>query len=691
MKIAQDVLSTWIALPEGTRALRSLMDDCGLEVKRVEEVASSPVFTLELLANRGDHHCYHGVALELNGRLGTGLARGLPEPLPIGDSPIAIRIDSERCLLYSATVLEKRRDGGVSKHALRVLEAAGIHSLTPPVDATNAVNLEIGQPTHAFDADRISGGITIRESVPGEKAWLLFTETPREIPAGTLVIADDEKILAVAGVIGCEDSKTTETTTRLLLESAAFDPVAVRKASRALDVHTDSSARFERGCDPTRVTRGAAYVVDLLERAGWARVGDCGIAGDWTDPERTISIDAESCSRFLDVSLSTDEIGQRLRRYGFTPAPGDSRTLQVTVPPHRLWDVHYPQDLYEELAKSIGYNETPIALPPVDMGTVPCARTTRKRQAEEVLIGAGFFEVFTDGFYGRDVRDRLCLDPEHPLWTHVKTANAIERGYAFLKNNALYQAVEAAVTNAHRRTSETRCYEWTRTFHPSAQPQTGDRRVSPCIERPILWAMLSGAPLGDPKWRSPMQPAGLLAAKGLLTEMGIALGLNLRLGPVNLDDPLYRCLHPNRQASILVGDEIAGILGEVHPQIRSANKLKKIAPIYLEISQSALLQPGSRPQFEEPPDWQPIERSLAFDLPHRVEASQVIEALTTAAPPWLLSAQATDLYQHDGNRAVTFSLVFANAPADHRSADDVNAAVERMAQRASSIEGVRQR
>jgi len=231
VKIAHDVLRRFVEVPSDPKVLRALFDDLGLEVKRVEPDGSGlgTVFTLELLANRGDHYCYHGIAREIAGRTGARVALPMVDRLEVGPSPVPLRIDTPRCLLYTATLFE--HDGKAQPLAgerLLPLLAAGLHSVSAPVDATNLANLELGQPTHAFDADTIVGGIVVRDSVAGEKAWPLFAPGPVEIPAGTLVIADDQKILAIAGVIGCEESKTTDATRRLLLESACFDPVAVR-------------------------------------------------------------------------------------------------------------------------------------------------------------------------------------------------------------------------------------------------------------------------------------------------------------------------------------------------------------------------------------------------------------------------------------------------------------------------------
>ena len=230
MKISADVLGRFIKLPSSGRALRDLLDDIGVEVKKHDTETGR--FTLELLANRGDHHCYIGLSREISGRTGEATCRPEFADLSAGKSGIELNLQTKLCSLYSATVLERSGDASnLNASELAPLEAAEIHSVSPAVDATNLANIELGQPTHCFDADTIRGPITIRLSKAGEMAWPLFAEERVEIPEGSIVIADDEKILAIAGVIGCEESKATETTQRIVLESAAFDPVAVRKAS----------------------------------------------------------------------------------------------------------------------------------------------------------------------------------------------------------------------------------------------------------------------------------------------------------------------------------------------------------------------------------------------------------------------------------------------------------------------------
>ncbi len=693
MKIAQDVLARYIDVPEDPKELRELLDDMGLEVKRMEHDGVSTVFTLELLANRGDHHCYDGVATELNGRLNLAVRR--PEIKHVQDDGASwpVRLQTDLCSRYAATLFELSGEAGnLAPEDLRVLDGAGIHSLTAPVDATNLVNLELGQPTHAFDADKIVGPITIRTSAEGEMAWPLFSENRVPLPEGTLVIADDQKILAIAGVIGCEESKTTAETTRLVLESAAFDPVAVRLASRALDTHTDSSARFERGSDPTRVLLGTGRFATLVEPAGWTQVDDASLVGDWQDPQRIVRLDVAAASAFLDVDLNADAICQILGRFGFECGIFDEE-VQVHVPPHRLWDVAFPQDLYEELAKAIGYNNTPITLPPVDEGAVPSEEELRKRRAEEVLLAGGFYEVFTDGFYGKHMRKQLNLDEDHGLWDHVHTANALERNYGLLKNNALAQAIECVATNIRQKNPSVRAYEWTRTFHPTHAETS--RSVSPCTERKLLWAVANGA--DAPTWAGRTRTADVWLMKGLVHEIGVELGLELTVAPVQDEHGVSTLLHPGRRGEIQLAGRRVGLVGEVHPAVRKQFKLKKNRPCYLEIDTDALIQVGHRASFQEPPHWQPLIRSLAFTLPPRFSAGRVIELAEQRQMADLMHMHITDLFEHEEDgvqmRTITYQLSFANPTSDQTSAA-VNQACEDFIQAVESQfseEGVRLR
>lgn len=690
MKISANVLRRFCpGAPSEIKALRRLLDDVGVEVKRVDAQGSDQHLTLELLANRGDHHCYAGVAREVAARTRTPLVLPQAPPLAIAAPALPLRIESDKCLLYAATPL--RVTGGLTKSlgkpAEELLGAAGLLTGNAAIDVTNLVNLELGQPSHAFDRARITGGICVRMSRPGEKAWLLFTPGPRELPPGTLVIADDVKVLAIAGVIGCEDSKITEGTREILLESAAFDPVTVRLGGRALQTFTDASARFERGSDPTLVTAAAARISDLLVSAGVAELaGPLGIVGDWKDPERRVALRRDELSHFLGRDFAEAEIVERLSAYGFT----HRGELVFQVPPHRLWDVESEEDLFEEIARQVGYGDLPESLPPVAIGARRAPKEVLLGVAEDVLVGAGFYEVYTDGFYSRQIPERLGQREGSPLFAHVETVNSLDNSFSLLKNNCLAQALQAVADNLNVKANDVRLYEWTRTFHPDAQAPNGV-----CRERDVLYAICSGLERPD-AWEAGGRAADVFFMKGVVEQLKESLDLPLELGEPDPDYALTPLLHPFRSLGLRLGGKSVGIAGEVLPQVLQAFGIKFAKACYFEIDQGALIgDAAGSPNYQMPPSMPDIDRMLSFTVPAGISVRQIVPLLTAGAPPWLSRVSVADVFAGQGEnakRAVAFKLFFdASVARTHEQLNDACAAMVRNVVAELGARGVEQR
>jgi phenylalanyl-tRNA synthetase beta chain len=673
MKLSAKVLRRFCSgVPQDAKALRKLLDDLGVEVKRLDQQASDALLTLELLANRGDHHCYAGVAREVAARTKTPLSLPPARTLEVGAPPLPLRIESDKCLLYTATPLRVTGKllGSLGKEAEELLGAAGLLTGNAAIDVTNLVNLELGQPSHAFDRARIQGGITIRLSKAGEKAWLLFTPEPRELPAGTLVVADDVKVLAIAGVIGCEDSKITDETREIILESAAFDPVTVRVGGRALATHTDASARFERGSDPTLATVAAGRIAQLLAEAGIAETtGPLGLVGAWQDPARVVELRADEASRFLGRDFAEAEIVERLSAYGFV----HQGKLTFRVPPHRIWDVESEEDLFEELARSVGFNELPESLPPVGLGARPSRAEVLTSVAEEVLVGAGFYEVYTDGFYSRQVPERLGQSEGSPLFSHVETINSLDNSFSLLKNNCLAQAVQAVADNVNVKTQDVRLYEWTRTFHPD--PKAANKV---CRERDVLYGICSGRERPD-AWETG-RSADVFFLKGLFEQLIATLDLPLTLGDPDPSYALTALLHPHRCLSVKHAGQSVGVIGEVLPSVLQAFGIKFTKACYFELSRDVLLaEPRGSAAYKMPPPMPDIDRMLSFAVPLGVSVRDIAPLLQSAAPAWLERISVADVFSgsaENKTRAVAFKLLF-NAT-EPRTSDQLNEACAAM-------------
>lgn len=663
MKFLLEHLRTFTDLPERPHDARELLDDVGIEVKTAETTELGTVFNCELLANRGDHYCYEGVAREAAGRTGNPLRYPPVKPLQAERTSDRVRIETPLCLVYTLTELFKGDDRLLPASVLAPLTAADIHSISAPVDASNLTNFDIGQPTHAFDADKIDGAIIVRLSRKGEKAWLLFTPGPIEIPEGTLVIADESKILGIAGVIGCADSGITNATQRILLEAACFDPVAVRIASRTLNQPTDAAARFMRGGDPTLPLVGAGRVAKLLEDHCGYRTGKAWIAGEWRDENRYIQLNVARTQTFIGSDMSYADMANRLTYYGFSIQQTLGGTaMMVQVPPRRLWDVHFEADLQEELLKSVGYNNTVINLPPVEMGALPSHREDVLARTAELLVAEGFYEIFTDSFYSPKMRERLGVAEGDPLWAHVDVLNSQEGDYAMMRNNTIAQALDALATNVNNKLANVKIYEWARIYMPDLS------------ERHILWALANGRDRG-PFWGDKGRAADSIYLKGILEQLRLELRIDLGFGSTE-GHRLERFFHPGRRLGIHLDGKLVGILGEIYPTVVQNFGIKRQRPVYFEIDVDALLAPPIPRVYTEPSSRQPIVRNVAYAIPRGITADDVRNALLEAAPPFLREIRVTDLFELPDARAITFEIEYLSE--DALTGETINAATEAM-------------
>ncbi len=651
MKLHRDNLATWVPLPTDGGDLRRLLDDLGIEVKRLDHAGN---MTVELLANRGDHHGHHGLAREVAARTGAAVT---PPPLaaaPTGDGP-PCAIQSPRCLRYQLTRFRRSGpDRPLDAQAQATLAGAGLAAVHPAVDATNVARIEFGQPTHAFDAAAIHGTVVVRESVAGEMAHPLFQPEPVVLPEGTLVIADDRTILAIAGVTGCEGSKVTAATQEIWLESATFDPIAVRRAARALSIATDSSARFERGGDWDAVPIATQRVARLLEDC-WTTVGTTDHAPNRARPPTPqVSLDWAKLSTFLGLDLERATVLSGLNALGFQPRTDDGQ-LTVTVPTWRSWDVSEPADLMEEVARIVGYNAVHPALPPIPLGSRPSASERRRDAYDDLLAAHGWTEVFTDGFHGRGADEPLAavLPADSELLRHVETTNALDRGYAFLKRCTLPQVLELVAENVRHRTLDGAVFEWTRLFDPLPSGPL-DRSRPIANERAVFWLARFGS-ARPASWAEKGAEASLHHLMGELAALARSQGLDLTFSRLDATDPRSPLLHPGRSAAVAVNGEAAGVVGEVHPRVLRAARIKHARPLWVEMDADLWLHAKPRRRaFREPSQRPAIARDLALNTPATMAASQVTSAVESALPPGS-TARVADRFVHE-DRTVTLTI-----------------------------------
>jgi phenylalanyl-tRNA synthetase beta chain len=582
--------------------------------------------------NRPDALSHVGIARELAALLGTKVS--LPRPrLPEGGGPAAdavkVRIeDPERCARYAARVIEGVKIGPSPLWLARRLEACGVRSISNVVDATNFALLELGHPLHAFDLDKVAGReIVVRTARPGEKLVTLDGKE-RALDPEDLLIADRDRGSALAGVMGGGDSEISAGTTRVLLESAWFQPNGVRRTSRRHGLKTEASYRFERGADPgmviPAVDRCAALIAELA--GGTVRPG---IVDAHPRPVRSpeVRLRWRRPAEILGMDVAKDEARRILSGLGFQERAADGEGATYEVPSWRV-DVSLEEDLVEEIVRTKGYDAIPETLPRTAIQT-----PAEHREADALariraaLEGAGFSEAVNFSFVAaRELEpfDRLVATGDgsgRALGVALK--NPISADLAVMRTSLVPSLLRNAVHNRRQRVDDVRLYEIARAYHP--HPEDGAHE--PSLEALRVGGVLVGrrSPVG---WAVGGDVADFFDAKAAVSAVLEALGVEAR----------WRArgegwLHPRTSATVLAahGEGVLGEVGELHPRVAAAFELPR-GVLAFELHLDALLAAARLvPQYRPIPRLPAVLRDVAVVVDDAATAASV-EALVREEP-----------------------------------------------------------
>jgi phenylalanyl-tRNA synthetase beta chain len=402
MKISLEWLQEYVDIRESPEKLKEDLSMIGLLVESIAETAGTSVLEIEVTSNRPDCLSYVGIAREAAAlydrplRLPPGQERLTVSPDRI---PYKIEIrDADLCPRYVALVLDGIHVSSSPPWMQRRLEAAGMRPLNNIVDITNYVLLEMGHPLHAFDFDLLRGGkIVVARAGRGEKMQTL-DGTERALDEDMLMINDGEGPVAIAGVMGGLNSEISLSTTRVLLESAYFDPVSVRRTSKKLGLSTEASYRFERGADWDNTVPAIARTCQLIEQLAGGRISGSlrDVYPRKKDPVR-ILLRRDSAAALLGIKLSGEFIESTLRRLEFQVEKQDENAWAVTCPTYRA-DMELEADLIEELARFHGYQSIPTTLPPSRSMGAHSPSYSGENAARQILIGQGYSEAINLSF-----------------------------------------------------------------------------------------------------------------------------------------------------------------------------------------------------------------------------------------------------------------------------------------------------
>ncbi len=624
------------------------------------------VYDLDVLRNRPDGWGHLGVARDVAAKLGLQLAATPPSPdfvEPARSATVRL-VDGERCARFTTVVLSGVVVGPSPDWMRRRLSAAGMRSLNNVVDVSNYVMLECNQPNHPYDFDTLGGsGFIVRRATDGEQIVTL-DDVERVVTAEDLLICDADNVpIGIGGIMGAKNSEISETTTTIALEMAWFEPNAIMATAVRLELRSEASARFERGVDPFGIARASARFVELLRLTCPDLVVHAGAVDEQSQslpvPNR-IAVRPGAVGALLGTTFGVDAIRSLIEPIGFecelTP---DS--LMVTPPTWRP-DCTMEVDIIEEVARHYGYERLGKTVP---KSTVPGGLTPmqhRRRRLREVLLGLGISEAMPHPFLAADDLARAGLPPEA-----VRLTNPLVVGDDVLRTSLRPGLLKALALNESHRQIGVSLFEIGHVYPPSDD-------VLPA-EYEALAVVLAGSDAAD--------------AVAVWRELASAMGWGARLDQSNVPDGT----HPARSATLSLGRDPVGVVGEVHPDVADAFEVDERVAL-LELNLTMLL--ANEPSVAR---WKPTSRfpssdlDLAFVVPNTVTAEKVDKSIRQAAGGLLVDVQLFDVYRGaatgEGARSLAYRLRLQSA--DRTLTDDDVATVRTKVEAATTKLGAKLR
>lgn len=590
------------------------------------------VYDLDVLRNRPDAYGHLGVARDVAAKLGRPLAAAPAAVVATGavKSATVEIVDGDRCPRFTSTVISGVRVTSSPDWMQRRLNAAGMRPINNVVDVSNYVMLETNQPNHAYDFDTLGGGgFRVRLAAEGETIVTL-DDVVRALTGDDLLICDaTDRPIGIAGIMGGQNTEISDTTTMIALESAWFEPAAIMRSVVRLGLRSEASARFERGADPFGIERGIARFVELLRLTCPDLVVHNGMVdarSAFVPQPTTIFLRPARVSALLGTAFDGATIRDHLDSIGFVTAPEADGVITVLVPSWRP-DCTGEIDLVEEVARLHGYEALGKTVP---KSTVPGGLSPmqqRRRRLREVLLGLGLSEAMPHPFLTAGELEKAGLPSES-----VRLVNPLVVGDDLLRTSLRPGLLKAIAFNESHRRPGVALFEIGHVYPPSAD-------VLPA-EYEALGILLAGAAAPD--------------AVAVWRELASAMGWGARLDQGTVPTGL----HPARSASLSLGRDVIGVVGEIHPDVAEAFEVGERVAV-LELNLSVLLANEPKPaQWKATSRFPSSDLDLAFAVPESVPAEKLDKAIRQAAGSLLVDLALFDVYRGTGLPEGTRSLAY---------------------------------
>ena len=625
---------------------------------------------VDLTPNRPDCASVIGVAREVAGVLKKEIS------LPVSGAEIkttsnefSVEIESsDLCPRYSARLIKNVKIGPSPWWLRKRLLSVGMRPISNIVDITNFVMMEYGQPLHAFDFDTLAGRkIVVRAPRENEMNFTTLDGSKRQLDGEMMMICDGEKPIAVAGIMGGQNSEVSDTTTNILLESACFNPVSIRKTARKLNLATEASYRFERGVDPNGTINALNRAVELICELGGGYAPDDGVDNYGGKKEQvTLTLRVGRTTSLLGIDLSVLEIAALLRSIGIRCIIKDTDTLLVSPPSFRV-DIEREADLIEEVARLYGYNRIPTSLPKVDLSYPEQDKSRLRRLAiADRLTSIGFTEAINYSFVSDKHSEMMDLTDSDDRFKTVRLLNPLSEEQSVLRTMLLPGLLENVRRNINFQKTDVKLFEIGKVFKPQGE------NTQP-LETTRFTGVMSGTRYGEsaPLYFKP-EPVDIFDVKGAVEFICSEMSLG-SIGTVGNDSTTIHFATPKTGTEepfvekgyaldIFIGERKLGSLGRIRPDILRRFSIKHDV-FFFDLDYEGLCEPKTiEKKFASLPIYPSVKRDIALVVPTNVSAGELLTAVRNAPDKLIESCEIFDVFQGEkipkGHKSIALSITY---------------------------------
>ena len=663
MQFSKNWLKDFIDLDLSTEEICYQLTMAGIEVDNFENVKSAitgndAIIKLDITPNRGDCFSILGVAREL--AILNNLKLKLPKIAKLKSTyqdTISVNACAEGPVYFGRTIKDFDMNAVTLPHIAERLKLSDQKLIDPVVDITNYIILELGQPLHAFDRDKLNGDISVRLAKKDESITLLDDQT-LNLDASCLVISDEKEAVAFAGVMGGKDSSVTSSTSSIFLESAYFKPSVIRGKARKFGFQTEASLRFERGVDYTIQEFALNRATYLLNQTIGGDIGS--VISDSLIKElpnhKKINIDIDRTNKILGTTISTNSAIKYFKGLGLSPEATKSGKISVSSPPWR-YDINIEADLVEELARLEGYDSLP------EESLLPIYKReniSKENHLRNSLVSLGFNEIVSYAFISQEDHNLYGQDQKT-----LNVSNPISQNMSVMRTNLVSGLINTFLYNLNHGQNNQRLFEIGNTFHIDKSNNVSEKK--------LVAGLMSGKKSSD-NWKEKFDNLTFYDLKGLVQDLLSDFSQPNSYSLCNVD-----FLHPGMSSAISFEKKTIGFLGSIHPVV--LNKVGVKDDLFIFSFELDKLTFESSKSFEEYSKFPSSARDLAFVFDKEVNADEIKEVIQNSAGEFYKDLEIFDIYEGEridaGKKSIALSISWQSSSKTLLDSD-IDTAVEKI-------------